>query len=88
MAMASKADYFRSLWIPVEKRLPPDDDTKILYYNPEYDRIDETTGLIFNTWMYQMKNIPGMAEKIRANPAKNYLSGYFATYWMPRWRPE
>ena len=84
----NKQKSFESMWIDIDVRMPPDDDTKILYYNPEFDRIGETYGHIFNTWIHQMRNVPGMEEKIRMNPHMNFLDGYFATHWMRRYRPQ
>jgi len=83
----SKRDLFMSFWIPVDKRRPPNDNTKILYYNPDYDRIGETFGQIFNIWMDQIKD-PAFVAKIKADPLARYLDGYLSTHWMLRYKPE
>lgn len=88
----SRKEVFQSFWINVEKRRPPDRDAdgneyKVLIWNGRYDRMQETSALILNVQLDQMRD-PAFREKIEADEMKAYLDAYFTTHWMPRWRPN
>jgi len=71
--MKSKKDRFNSLFISMNKRLPPDNETKILFKS-EDGHYGTSTGQIINAQQRQLKS--GMEV-----PVNLKHTGYYAIEW-------
>lgn len=76
----SKKNIFQNMWIDMQKRKPPDNDTYILGWNTKLNIPVLTIGKILNAQHDQLQS-----KKIILEEMDNHLyhTGYFVTKWMP-----
>lgn len=77
---ASKKELFQNMWIDIQKRRPPDNNTCVLGWNTKLNVPVLVMGKILNSQHNQLQS-----KKIVLEEIDNHLyhTGYFVTKWMP-----
>jgi hypothetical protein len=89
----NKKQWFLKSLIPIDKRLPPDTDQQILYWNSGSKRFNLSLGSTLYTQHRQLRSGKMNLEEIRRTEQDltgyglDHL-GYFATHWMPLYPME
>lgn len=82
----SKKEVFESMWIDIEKRLPPETEKfNILGWNKKLNRATVTCGAILVTQRRQLRS--GVLSHETIDPNLKH-TGYFITKWMFVHPPE
>ena len=72
--MKAKKDRLKSLFVHINKRLPPDDHTVKILYKTKEGEYGISNGLIVNTQQRQLQTGMCVTEDMKG-------TGYFATEW-------
>lgn len=83
--MPNKKQVFKSFWVSMENRLPPETDDPVLLWNPEINGCVLSTCIIVQAQQTQI--IEKTISKKSLDQPLIKQTGYYATHWMRIYSP-
>ena len=80
----NKSEFWKAIWIPIKKRLPPRTDDFVLVWNPIWKR----TFLIESYIAHETAGVIEKSDEIISDRVNQVTNDRFFTHWCQPFSPE